>query len=198
MIKIVLASNSPRRKEILSSLGLSFTVRPTDAEESADPSLSPEEYVKECARLKAEEARKYAKDGELVITADTMVFKDGAVLGKPRDREDARRMLRLLSGSSHQVCTGVSVYYRGKTVCGSETSSVYFADLSDEEIDRYIRTGEPMDKAGAYGIQSLGGIFVQRIEGNYFNIVGLPVFRLASMLKEHFGIHISEIRDDLL
>ena len=189
-VKIVLASNSPRRKELLKNLGMEFSVRPANVEEDADRSLPPEKYVAECARQKADCIAKAAREDELIIAADTMVFKDNMLLGKPKSEDDARNMLTMLRSSVHQVYTGVSLYYKGKTVSETEITKVYFRDISDSEIDAYIKSAEPYDKAGAYGIQSFGALFAERIDGDFSNVIGLPICRLSKMLKEHFGFEI--------
>jgi septum formation protein len=173
---LVLASGSPRRRELLEGLGVRFTVRPVDLDESPLPGEAPRDYV---LRLALEKAA--AASGELVLAADTTVVVDGEILGKPRDDEDARRMLRLLSGREHSVLTGIAL---GKAAEVDETL-VRFAPLSPAEIDWYVATGEPRDKAGAYAIQGLGSLFVEGVEGSYSNVVGLPIplmYRLFSRL----------------
>ncbi|HET9229561.1 MAG TPA: Maf family protein [Thermoanaerobaculia bacterium] len=167
----MLASGSPRRRELLEGLGLRFRVRPVDLDESPLPGEAPRDYV---LRLALEKATARVEPGELVLAADTTVVVDGEILGKPQDDEDARRMLRLLSGRDHSVLTGIAL---GDAAEVDETR-VRFAPLSDAEIDWYVATGEPRDKAGAYAIQGLGSLFVESVEGNYWNVVGLPVPRL--------------------
>ncbi len=198
-MKIVLASASPRRAELLKNIGLEFSVRPDDSEEISTPGLDPAETVKELARNKASNvAGKIRNAGGLgdeevlVIGADTVVVLSGEILGKPKDEADAERTLRRLSGNRHEVYTGVSVIdtFSGREVCDHEATVVEFRDISDEEIAAYIRTGEPMDKAGAYGIQNLGALFVKRIEGDYFNVVGLPLCKLGMILKKEFGVRL--------
>ena len=198
-MKIVLASASPRRAELLKNIGLEFSVRPDDSEEISTPGLDPAETVKELARNKASNvAGKIRNAGGLgdeevlVIGADTVVVLSGEILGKPKDEADAERTLRRLSGNRHEVYTGVSVIdtFSGREVCDHEATVVEFRDISDEEIAAYIRTGEPMDKAGAYGVQNLGALFVKRIEGDYFNVVGLPLCKLGMILKKEFGVRL--------
>lgn len=189
--KIILASASPRRKEILGNLGIDFEVITSNAEEKADSELPPHMIVQELAMLKGADVAKNAKNA-IVISADTIVWLDGCVLGKPTDTENARKMLKKLSGKTHDVYTGVCVTdsVSGKSVSDYEVTKVNFRDLSDEEIDRYISTGEPMDKAGAYGIQGKGCLLVRSIEGDYLNVVGLPAVKLGKILKEEFNYNI--------
>lgn len=198
-MKIVLASASPRRAELLKNIGLEFSITPDDSEEISTPGLDPAETVKELARNKASNVAERIRNsgglgGEeaLVIGADTVVVLSGEILGKPKDEADAERTLRRLSGNRHEVYTGVSVIdtFSGREVCDHEATVVEFRDISDEEIAAYIRTGEPMDKAGAYGIQNLGALFVKRIEGDYFNVVGLPLCKLGMILKKKFGVRL--------
>lgn len=183
--KIVLASNSPRRKELLGGLGVSFEVRTLqDIDESYPDTLKGEDIPKFISGKKAEAYHKTMADDELIITADTIVYDDEQVLGKPKDAEDAKRMLRQLSGHAHEVITGVSIVTKQKTVQFASTSKVFFADLSDDEIDYYVARYKPFDKAGAYGIQEwIGFVGVTRIEGSYFNVMGLPIQRLYTELK---------------
>lgn len=183
--KIVLASNSPRRKELLGGLGVSFEVRTLqDIDESYPDTLKGEDIPKFISGKKAEAYLKTMADDELIITADTIVYDNEQVLGKPKDAEDAKRMLRQLSGHAHEVITGVSIVTKQKTVQFASTSKVFFADLSDDEIDYYVARYKPFDKAGAYGIQEwIGFVGVTRIEGSYFNVMGLPIQRLYTELK---------------
>lgn len=189
MKRIVLASKSPRRRELLSLLGFSdFLILPAEGEE-APGRLPPGEAVERIALSKARESLKsYLAAGgsvdDLVIAADTLVYLDGQPLGKPADAEDAKAMLRRLSGRKHLVCTGVALLSAGRERVFHEETAVFFRDLSEEEIEGYVRSGEPMDKAGAYGAQGLGSLFIRRLEGDFFNVVGLPVCRLAQELKE--------------
>ena len=183
MKQLILASTSPRRKEILHLSGLDFTVVSPDCEESI-PETAPEEYVMELSRRKAQAGGDFPSHS-IVIGSDTVVFLDG-ILGKPTDEEDARRMLRKLSGKVHTVYTGVTVLERDtdRSVSFYEKTEVEFYPLEEEEIDAYIRTGEAMDKAGAYGIQGRGAVLVKRINGDYYNVVGLPLAHLMQVLKE--------------
>lgn len=186
--RLILASASPRRNELLRLITEDFTVIPAMSEERADKTLPPAERVEQLARQKAEEiSEKYPED--IVIGADTTVFCDGAALGKPKDAADAKRMLLMLSGREHSVITAVAFAQKGQTVRAfSEETKVEFYPLSDEEIDGYIKSGEPMDKAGAYGIQEKGALLIEEIKGDYFNVVGLPLCRLGKLLKKEFGI----------
>ena len=189
--KIVLASASPRRKEILSNLGLLFEVITSDAEEKTDAELPPYMIVQELAMLKGTDVARRAGDA-VVISADTIVWLDGMVLGKPSDEANAKKMLKKLSGKTHEVYTGVCVTdsKNGKSVSDYEVTKVRFRELDEDEIDRYISTGEPMDKAGAYGIQGKGCLFVEAIEGDYLNVVGLPAVKLSKILKEEFNFNL--------
>jgi septum formation protein len=179
--RLVLASASPRRRELLASLGLAFTVRPVDLDETPASGETAASYV---LRLASEKARAHAEPGELVLAADTVVTEGGDLLGKPADEADARAMLRRLSGRTHQVLTGVAVYDAARDLEDAEAvaTDVTFGRLSDSEIDWYVRSGEPMDKAGAYAIQELASLFVTAIEGNHSNVVGLPVPVVYRML----------------
>ena len=188
MAQIVLASGSPRRQELLRRIGLAeFTVVVPEADESCPAGLTPQETVAHISRQKAEAARALTAPDAIVITADTMVFLGGERLGKPRDEADALRMLRELSGSRHLVCTGVTVRQGDKEFCFTSSTDVYFRSATDAELRAYIACGEPMDKAGAYGIQGRGSLLVERIDGDFFNVMGLPVLPLAEALKE-FGV----------
>lgn len=189
MKKIVLASASPRRREILENAGLSFRVFVCDADEDrVDKAIPPNMYVQELALLKAGEASKHDLGDTLVISADTIVYLDGEILGKPASEEDAKRMLLALSGREHSVFTGICVTRTRDlfSVCASVETKVHFKELSEEEIDAYIATGEPMDKAGAYGIQGRAAVFADRIDGDFLNVVGLPVSKLYDILKNEF------------
>jgi len=184
--EIVLASASPRRSEILSSLGIDFIVEPSEVVERAFADEAPPDYIMRIARAKAVEVARRRESG-LVIGADTVVVLDGRILGKPVSEEDARRMLESLSGKWHAVMTGIALYdvERGKEAVDYSKTLVRFAQLSGREIDWYVATGEPQDKAGSYGIQGLASLFVDEIAGNYHNVVGLPiplVYRLARQL----------------
>ena len=194
---MILASQSPRRRELLAQMGLTqFIIRPALGEEKADPGLTPGRLVEALSRRKAEEVAARSDPGDLVIAADTVVAVDGRILGKPRDGAQAREMLTLLSGRSHTVYTGVTVRRDGEVLTGHEATRVRFRPLSPAEIDAYVRTGEPMDKAGAYGIQGLGALLVEGIEGDYCNVVGLPVCRLGRMLTR-FGVDLLSGKEEL-
>jgi septum formation protein len=179
-MKLVLASASPRRQELLRTAGISFTVRPAAIDERVLPGENPEAYV---SRLAAAKARGCWLPGEVTLGADTVVTLDGLLLGKPSDAADARRMLRLLSGRTHQVLTGVCLYDGSETRSAVEITEVEFLDLSDEEIEQYVAGGEPLDKAGAYGIQGEASKFVKRVNGCYFNVVGLPLARVYGFIR---------------
>ena len=181
-MQLILASQSPRRRELLSLLRKPFTVRVADVDEKMDETKPPFDEVARVSRLKACAVER--EDDDVVIAADTIVVCDGQVLGKPKDEADAARMLRLLSGRDHQVMTGLTVLRGEKCLSCTEVTDIHFRDLSAWEIGEYIRTGEPMDKAGAYGIQGGAAIFAERLSGDYFNVVGLPVCRLWKLLGE--------------
>ena len=188
MAQLILASQSPRRRALLRQIGVDdFTVLATDSDESYDPRWSPEELVSRLSARKAAAAAAQAGPDAIVIAADTMVFLDHERLGKPADGDDAFRMLSDLSGREHTVRTGVTVRRGDLSRTEVEATAVRFRPLTAEEIRRYIATGEPMDKAGAYGIQGLGALLVEGIRGDYFNVMGLPVLRLARMLRG-FGV----------
>ena len=189
-MELILASNSPRRRELLGQMGIkNFKMISPDVDESVEPGLSPAEIVERLSRRKAAAAAGKAGPDCLIIAADTVVALDGAVLGKPRNKEGAFAMLAALSGREHHVYTGVTVLQGERTVTEHEETAVTFRALEEEEIWGYMATGEPMDKAGAYGIQGLGALLVSGIRGDYCNVVGLPVFRLGRMLGR-FGIHL--------
>ena len=200
MYNIVLASSSPRRKALLEQLGLKFEIIPADVEEKFDASCRPEELSMSFALLKARHVASGLKPDCLVIGADTIVVLEkqpgfDMMLGKPADAEDAFKMLKLLQGRRHRVITGVAVVRTpdGEHELGFEETDVYIRSLSDYDIRRYINTGEPMDKAGAYGIQGIGSILVERIEGCCFNVVGLPLARLDTLFKK-FGVDMLSLR----
>ena len=188
MARIVLASASPRRQELLRRIGLTdFIVRVPQAEELCPDGLSPEETVRCISREKSLAVASAPE--EIVITADTMVFLDEKRLGKPRDEADALSMLRALQGRRHTVCTGVTVRQGEHLVSRAQSTDVWFRRASDAELCAYIAGGEPLDKAGAYGIQGQGALLVERIDGDFFNVMGLPVLLLDRMLAE-FGVHL--------
>ena len=190
MNKVILASSSPRRAEVLRNAGIEFEVRPADIDETRRPGEHASDYVQRLALEKARAAVNSETSGDnfIAIGADTVVVNGGEILLKPNSPDDARRMLRQLSGAVHEVHTGLAVIRMPPKIerVIEEVTSVHFAKLSDGEIDSYIATGEPFDKAGAYGIQSLGGRYVTRVEGCYFNVMGMPLGRLWATLKE-FG-----------
>ncbi len=188
MSRIVLASASPRRQELLARIGITeFAIQIPEVEESYPAGLSPRETVEYISREKADAAAALCAPDEIVITADTMVFLDDQRLGKPLDEADALRMLTALQGRRHTVCTGVTVRQGDRSLTESEATEVFFRPASREELLGYIRTGEPMDKAGAYGIQGMGALLVERLNGDFFNVMGLPVLRLSRMLGQ-FGV----------
>lgn len=188
-MEIILASQSPRRRELLERMGLSgFRTISPDIDEDLGGDLAPSELVSRLSALKAQAVGERAGADALIIAADTVVAVDGAVLGKPADELEAFKMLSTLSGGRHQVYTGVTVLRgSGQETC-CEVTDVSFRELSEGEIEDYIRTGEPMDKAGAYGIQGYGALFIEGIRGDYYNVMGLPVCRLGGML-ERLGVH---------
>ena len=186
MARIILASGSPRRRELLALMGIrDFTVAAPQVEEVCPAGLTPQETVCAISRQKSGAVDAAAED--IVITADTMVFLDDQRLGKPRDEADALRMLTALQGRAHTVCTGVTVRQGQRALTRAQTTHVWFRPATESELKAYIRSGEPMDKAGAYGVQGQGALLVERIDGDFFNVMGLPVVLLSRMLAE-FGI----------
>lgn len=183
MKTIILASGSPRRKELIKLLGYPFEVCQGQVEEIINPQLSPEENVKYLAQLKAEAVAKDYKDHR-IIGADTMVCLEDHILGKPENEAEAEKMLQLLSGKKHRVITGVALIREDEVITFCETTYVQMKILSLQEIQDYIATGEPMDKAGAYGIQGKGAVFIEGIEGDYYNVVGLPIHQIYKRLIE--------------
>ena len=187
-MNIILASASPRRRELLERIGITnFTVAAPNVDESVEPGLSPAAMVETLSLRKARAAAEHFGPDELIIAADTVVALDGAVLGKPRDKNDAFSMLSALSGRENRVYTGVTVLQGDKIITEHEATAVTFRALTPDEIWGYIATGEPLDKAGAYGIQGVGALLVSGIRGDYSNVMGLPVFRLGRILRE-FGL----------
>ena len=185
---IILASHSPRRRELLERMGVrDFRIVTPDIDEHMDRDLPPAELVRQISEEKARAVAAQVGPDAVVIAADTVVALDGAVLGKPADKEEAFRMLSILSGCRHQVYTGLTVLYGEQCHSLWEETAVTFRPLAAEEIEHYIATGEPMDKAGAYGIQGLGALLAERLEGDYFNVMGLPLCRLGRMLAR-FGL----------
>jgi septum formation protein len=194
---LVLASSSPRRQELIATLGLPVRIQPSHADESTTDVWSPKQIVEELSERKAKAVinlltEQRPETGEqLVVGSDTIVVLDGEVMGKPEDDEDAKRMLRKLAGRTHEVYTGISIVRLsdGETVTSHRVTKVTMRPLTDEQIARYVATGEPRDKAGAYGIQELGALLVDGIEGDYFTVVGLPLSHLAVLL-EKFGVQL--------
>ena len=181
-MEVILASQSPRRKELMGLFHIPFLIRVSDADETMDANLSADEAVAQVSRRKAEAVERTA--GDVVIAADTIVVCGDEILGKPRDEADASRMLHLLSGRDHQVMTGMTLLRGEKCLMHTEITDIHFRPLTDREIEAYIRTGEPMDKAGSYGIQGGAALFADRMVGDYYNVMGLPVCRLGQLLRE--------------
>ena len=191
-MKIILASQSARRRDILENLGVQFEIKVSSVDESMDPALSAGENTSAVSLRKAEAVEKELgvcpEDDTLIIASDTVVVCDGVILGKPKDKAHATSMMRMLSGRRHSVISGIAVIYRGKRVSAYEETEVEFRALTDSEIEAYVSTDEPYDKAGGYGIQDKAAVFVRGIHGDYLNVVGLPVYRLCRILKKEFGI----------
>ena len=181
-MNLILASQSPRRKALLELFRLPFTVQVADIDETMDLNKPPYDEVARVSRCKAEAVERSV--GDIVIAADTIVVCEGNVLGKPRDTADAKAMLRLLSGRDHQVMTGMCVLRGDTAITATEVTDIHFRELSDAEIDAYVATGEPMDKAGSYGIQGGTALFAEKMVGDYYNVMGLPVCRLWKILHE--------------
>lgn len=194
-VELLLASASPRRRELIAALDIPFTVRVAEVEETLTPGISPAEAVVTLAVRKARAAARAFPDRPLILAADTLVEQDGTPLGKPRDEADARRMLLSLSGREHRVHTGVAVAYRGRLLSGHAETAVWMRPFDETEADAYIRTGEPMDKAGAYGIQGLGGQFVTHIDGDFDTVVGLSLRLSDALLCE--ALHPAPESDDI-
>ena len=186
---IILASQSPRRKELMGQIGLKFKVISPNVDEHMEGNPSPAQLVEELSLRKARAVERQADGEALIVAADTVVALEGTVLGKPEDEREAFAMLSALAGNRHYVYTGVTVLRDGRAVTQHEVTTVTFRELEPDEISSYIATGEPMDKAGAYGIQGLGALLVSGIEGDYFNVMGLPVYRLGRILAG-FGIEL--------
>ncbi len=196
-MRIILASKSPRRKEILESLGLKFEIITADADESSKIK-SPGELVKTLAARKGravlEKLAGESLDDTLVIACDTLVYADEEFLGKPRDRSDAYRMLKKLSGKCHSVISGLYLCYGGCEASAYAETRVYFDRLSVEEMESYVASDEPYDKAGGYAVQGRASLYINRLEGDYFNVVGMPVNLLYRTLKESFDIELNDIK----
>lgn len=184
MKHIILASASPRRKEILELADLKFDIMPSNAQEITTKT-APNEVVMELASIKAKDIyNKKSEKQSMIVGADTVVAYQGQILGKPTDEADAKRMLTMLSGQTHEVYTGVCIIEDGKTKTFYEETKVTFYEISDEQIDHYIKTGEPMDKAGSYGIQGKAAVFIKGIEGDYYNVVGFPIARFLQEITK--------------
>ena len=184
MRQIILASISPRRKKLLDEINLQYIVDPSDYEEINDKKRSPRDLVLRHSFAKVLDVSKRYKKGDIIIGADTIVLLDDEILGKPCSEEEAFQMLRKLSGKSHKVITGIAVKeVGGATLLDTVMSEVHFRQISDDEIREYIATGEPIDKAGAYAVQGIGEKFIERVDGCYHNVVGLPILRLVKMLS---------------
>ena len=180
-MNLILASASPRRKELLEKFGVPFVIRVADIDETMDSSKAPFDEVARVSRCKALAVEKESDD--ILVAADTIVVCEGKVLGKPRSEAHAKAMLRLLSGRDHQVMTGCTVLRGEKSVTFTEVTHIHFRDLTEKEIAKYVASGEPMDKAGSYGIQGGAALFCERMVGDYYNVMGLPVCRLGQVLK---------------
>lgn len=190
MISLCLASGSPRRRELLSLLGWPFSVMVPRSSESLVPGEKPEDAVVRLASEKARSVAPLCSEGA-VVAADTVVVLDGEILGKPRDKDDAFSMIKRLEGRSHRVMTGIALSCGARLLSRLEVTTVVFRSMSERQIRSYVRTGEGLDKAGAYGIQGQGALLVQRIDGDYFNVVGLPLYGL-SLMMEAIGISLPD------
>jgi len=188
--RIILASASPRRKELLEQIGLKFEVDPGDYEEHIYQGMEPHQLARNLSLRKANASAAKHKHA-VIIAADTVIISDNRIMGKPHSEDDARKMLETISGKFHSVVTGFTIIdtSANKTITRSVETTVYVRKLSRPEIDAYVKSKEPLDKAGAYGIQGLGAVIIERIEGDYFNVVGLPLCALSEALKE-FGVHV--------
>ena len=187
-MKLILASQSPRRKELLGLFHIPFEIRVADIDETMDPNGAPFEEVARVSRCKALAIAREKED--VLVAADTIVVCQGKILGKPRSKQEALEMLQMLSGRDHQVMTGVTVLHGDAEAVFTEVTDLHFRELSLAEIQRYVDSGEPMDKAGAYGIQQKGNLFVEYIHGDYYNVVGFPISKICVTIKELFGINI--------
>ncbi len=186
-MRLVLASASPRRADLLTSAGYTFDIRPVDVDETVRAGEAAADYVRRLAVIKAETAADPSREDEVVLGADTTVVVADEILGKPRDDADAATMLRRLAGVRHEVLTGVALRHQGRTVSDVARTVVQFAQLTEEDLAWYVASGEPRDKAGASGIQGLASRFIERIEGSYPNVVGLPVALVARLLRHCAG-----------
>lgn len=197
-MKIILASRSPRRREILSGLGLCFDIVSADCDESSE-TVDPACLVRELALRKGRAVRELlSSEGKaltdaLIISADTVVSVDGEILGKPRDESEAVSMLSRLSGRSHRVISGIALLSGEREISAAEETEVFFSEVSVREIERYVASGEPMDKAGAYAVQGGASLWIERLSGDYFNVVGLPVHRLELLVREFLGCSLLDL-----
>ena len=194
-MRVILASKSPRRKEILENLGIKFDVIVADADESCSIA-DPMERVSALAAIKGKAVKEQLNDGEdaLVIASDTLVYAEGEFLGKPRDRDDARRMIKMLSGKAHSVVSGLYLSIGEREYSGASETRVIFDEMTEGEIESYISSSEPYDKAGGYAVQGLASLYVSGIEGDYFNVVGLPVNLMYKALKNELGIELDSLK----
>lgn len=190
METIILASKSPRRKEILTTAGIPFEVYSADADESHEKNVGAEELVMGLAGRKLRAVYDRIGDGRLILAADTIVYRNGEILGKPSDKADAARMLGLLSNGWHEVYTGIAMQKNGKLILDYDVTHVRMREMSEEETEAYVKTGEPMDKAGAYAAQGIGSVFIRRVDGSFHNVVGLPISLVCTHLYEDFGISV--------
>jgi septum formation protein len=197
MRQIILASISPRRKKLLDEIALEYKVDPSDYEEVNDIKRSPQDLVLRHSFAKVLDVSRRYKQGDIIIGADTIVLLDNEILGKPTSEEDAFKMLKKLSGRTHSVITGIAVKeVEGATLLESVRSEVHFKPIDDNEIREYIATGEPMDKAGAYAIQGIGEKFIERVDGCYHNVVGLPILRMVKMLSNFINVSQLNVKCD--
>lgn len=197
-MRIILASASPRRREILSTFGVQFEILPANADEHSSIT-DPVALVKELALRKAHAVREILcargewNEDTLIIASDTVVENEGEILGKPNDDADAARMLRGLSGKTHRVVSGVALLCEDRETAGADSTAVHFAPMNEKDIEWYVKSGEPRDKAGAYAVQGLAALFIKGIEGDYFNVVGLPVYCMDHLLFDFLGKHLTEL-----
>ena len=196
MTELILASASPRRRQMLADLGIPFRVVVSQADETC-PSTDPEVYSLTVSRKKAEAVLPLLEKGSIVIACDTVVALENTILGKPKERADARRMLGMLSGRRHRVVSSLCVTNGEKTVQKAVTTYVTFREIENEELEAYLASGEPDDKAGAYGIQGLGGLFVSSMEGDWYTVVGMPLAQLNEILKRSFSLDFFSLRSTL-
>ncbi len=197
-MRVILASKSPRRREILSALGVKFEIVSADADERSGIT-NPEKLVRELALRKGRATRELLRergewdDDTLIIASDTVVAIRDEILGKPADGEDAKRMLRALSDTTHRVISGVALLWGEREVADFDSTGVRFSRMSEREIDWYVASGEPNDKAGAYAVQGLASMFIKGLDGDYFNVVGLPVYKLNTLVREHLSCNLNEL-----